>query len=146
MRRMERRRSDLPFGGEDVALIEPEPYHDSQTFWWKIEQYQTTNERSTVPGKAFYCEQCRSALSDSESLRNAQYGSYCPGCAFKEQWRQYQEVISWDDWKRLEQPAAACAVYLSRNYLSTKAPATPSSILPVASNSSSPTALPWTQG
>ena len=60
VRRAERRRSDLPFGSEDVALIEPEPYYDSETFWWKIEQCQTTNERSTVPGKAFYCEQCRS--------------------------------------------------------------------------------------
>ena len=37
VRRAERRRSDLPFGSEDVALIEPEPYYDSETFWWKIE-------------------------------------------------------------------------------------------------------------
>ena len=113
---MERRRSDLPFRSEGVAWIEPEPYYDSETFWWKIQQYQTTNERSTVPGKALYCEKCRSVLNDSESLRNAQYGSCCPGCAFKEQWRQCPEVISWDDWKRLEQHAAACAVYLYRNF------------------------------
>ena len=71
VRRAERERSDLPFGSEDVALIEPEPYYDSETFWWKIEQYQTSNERSTVPGKAFYCDQCRGHLQDSESLRNA---------------------------------------------------------------------------
>ncbi|CAE7552419.1 unnamed protein product, partial [Symbiodinium pilosum] len=114
--RAERRRSDLPFGSEDVALIEPEPYYDSETFWWKIEQCQTTNERSTVPGKAFYFEQCRSHLLDSESLRNAQFGSYCPGCAFKEQWRQYPEVVSWDDWKRLEQNCAARAVHLYQTY------------------------------
>ena len=91
-------------------------YYDSETFWWKIEQCQTTNERSTVPGKAFYCEQCRSHLLDSESLRNAQFGPYCPGCAFKEQWRQYTEIVSWDDWKRLEQNCAACAVYLYKTY------------------------------
>ena len=36
IRSSERRRSDLPFGSEDVALIEPEPYHDSETFWWKL--------------------------------------------------------------------------------------------------------------
>ena len=116
VRRAERQRSDLPFGSEDVALIEPEPYYDNETFWWKIEQYQTLSERATVPGKAFYCEQCRGHLQDSESLRNARFGSYCPGCAFKEQWRQYPEVVSWDDWKRLEQNCTACAVYLYRNY------------------------------
>ena len=116
MRRTERRRSDLPFGSEDIALIEPEPYHDHETFWWKIEQYQTPNERTTVPGRAFYCEQCRNTALDSDSLRNSAFGSYCPGCAFKELWRQYQDVVTWDDWKRLEQYAGACAVYLYNNH------------------------------
>ena len=116
IRRTERRRSDLPFGSEDIALIEPKPYHDHETFWWKIDQYQTPNERTTVPGRAFYCEQCRNSSLDSDSLRNSAFGSYCPGCAFKEQWRQYQDVVTCDDWKRLEQYAGACAVYLYNNH------------------------------
>ena len=51
----------------------PEPYYDQRQYWFKIDNYASSDPKYTA-GKAFFCEGCR-GMQSPEAFRQANFSS-----------------------------------------------------------------------